>query len=225
MNSSSFPALHIETFVCGPLQTNAFLLLDRAAQTAVVIDPSIESDAAFELAKTWRAGGITLAAIWNTHGHFDHIYDNAKWKREFGAPIFAHPADDFFIENLREQAIWFGLAPPEIALPGFALQGGQTLAIGAHRAQILELPGHSPGSVGFYFSEQNLCIGGDVLFAGSVGRTDLPACSAPDLAISLRKLFDLPPQTQIWPGHGPQTTIEIEKRDNGVARALLAQFP
>jgi glyoxylase-like metal-dependent hydrolase (beta-lactamase superfamily II) len=224
MTSSPSTSLQIETFVCGPLQTNAFLLLDRAAKTAVVIDPSIQSDAAFALAKTWRTQGITLEAIWNTHGHFDHIYDNARWKAEFGAPIYAHPADAFFIENLREQAIWFGLPAPQTASADFELQEGQILQIGSHSVQILFLPGHSPGSVGFYLPNQELCIGGDVLFAGSVGRTDLPGCSERDLAVSVRQLFALPPQTTIWPGHGPQTTVETEKRGNAVARQLLAHF-
>lgn len=216
-------ALHLETFRCGPLENNLYLLLDREAQEAVVVDPSIAGDAAFDLARQWRAQGIRLAAIWNTHGHFDHVYDNARWKAEFEVPILSHPADAPFLEHLREQALWFGLPAPAIAVADEILAAGQTLSVGTHRAQVLELPGHSPGSVGFDFGA--FVMSGDVLFQDSVGRTDLPLCSEADLAASVQKLFDLAPETQILPGHGPQTSIEAEKRRNVVARALLRRFP
>lgn len=221
MNRSSNPAasLHLETFVCGPLETNAYLLLDKEARQAVVIDPSIESDAALQTARKWRDQGIQFTAIWNTHGHFDHVYDNARWKREFDIPIHLHPADAVFLEHLREQALWFGLPAPEIALPDAALTAGQTLEIGTHRATVVELPGHSPGSVGFDFGD--FIVSGDVLFAASVGRTDLPGCSETQLAASLRTLFALAPHTVVWPGHGPRTTIGEEQRSNATARQIL----
>jgi len=227
MNSSSETphfspgALQIETFVSGPLQTNTLLLIDAQKRQCVVIDPSIQSDAALSRAQELQKGGIALQAIWNTHGHFDHIYDNARWKKVFGAPVWAHAGDEFFLENLREQAIWFGLPAPETTAIDHFLNDGDTLKVGEFACQVLFLPGHSPGSVGFYFEAQNLCIQGDVLFQGSVGRTDLPASNERDLAASVRRLFDLPPQTQILTGHGESTTIAVEKRDNAVARALL----
>ncbi len=227
--SSNSPAtapneLQIEIFVSAPLQTNTFLLFDENAREAVVIDPAIQNDAAFTRAQELRARGIVLKQIWNTHGHFDHVYDNARWKTEFGAPILAHPGDAFFLENLREQAIWFDLPAPEITPTDRLLREGEILTIGDFSCRILELPGHSPGSVGFYFEALHLCVQGDVLFAGSVGRTDLPGCSERDLARSLQKLFALPPQTQILNGHGASTTLEAEKRENQVARALMNHF-
>lgn len=230
MNISSAPlapapgALHIEIFVCGPLQTNSFLLVDLQARQAVVVDPSIQSDAALARAQQLQKSGITFQAIWNTHGHFDHIYDNARWKNAFQIPVWAHPGDEFFLENLREQSLWFGLPAPETTAIDHFLSDGDGLSVGEFGCRVLFLPGHSPGSVGFYFAAQNLCIAGDVLFAGSVGRTDLPASNEGDLAASVRRLFTLPPQTQILIGHGESTTIEIEKRDNAVARALLSRF-
>jgi hydroxyacylglutathione hydrolase len=229
-SSSSSPSfsttdgLTIETFVCGPLQTNVYLLLDPVAREAVIIDPSIETGEPLQRAMEWRASGIRLTAIWNTHGHFDHVYDNARWKKEFGVPIYAHPADAFFLEHLREQSLWFGLPAPEITTADFEINVGSSLQVGAYHAQILDLPGHSPGSVGFYFEPSAVCISGDVLFAGSVGRTDLPACSEADLANSVRQLYALPPQTQILPGHGESTTVGDEMRTNPVARQLLAKF-
>ena len=221
--SAAPDALHIETFVSGPLQTNTFLLLDPQTRQATVIDPSIQSDAAFARAQQLQSEGITLQAIWNTHGHFDHIYDNARWKNAFGIPIWAHPGDAFFLENLREQSLWFGLPAPETTSIDHFISDGDTLSVGAFSCRVLFLPGHSPGSVGFYFESQKLCVGGDVLFEGSVGRTDLPQSSERDLALSLRRLFDLPGATQILTGHGVSTTLEIEKRDNAIARALLAR--
>lgn len=222
--SPSPGALQIEIFVSAPLQTNTFLLWDENACQVVVIDPSIQSDAAFARAQELRARGIELKAIWNTHGHFDHIYDNARWKTEFGAPILAHQGDAFFLENLREQAIWFGLPAPEITLIDQSLGEGEILSVGNFSCRVLTLPGHSPGSVGFYFEALGLCVQGDVLFAGSVGRTDLPGCSERDLAASLQTLFALPPQTQILTGHGEATTLQREKQENEVARALMARY-
>ena len=221
--STSANALQIEAFVCGPLQTNAYLIFDFAAREAVIIDPSIQSDAVLKRVRELQAQGVHLTAIWNTHGHFDHVYDNARWKNQFAVPILAHPADTFFLEHLREQALWFGLPAPEIAMPDQDLTPGQRLRVGTHSATVLDVPGHSPGSVAFDFGA--FVISGDVLFQGSVGRTDLPGCSEADLATSVRKLFALAPETEILPGHGPKTTIEAEKRSNLVARQLLAQNP
>jgi hydroxyacylglutathione hydrolase len=222
--SSTTEGLLIEGFVCGPLETNVYLVLDTATNEAVVIDPSIQTDEVLARAAQWRVQGVTFKAIWNTHGHFDHVYDNARWKSELGLPIYAHPADAFFLENLREQAIWFGLPAPEITAADFELSAGQTLQVGNTSVQVLEIPGHSPGSVGFYFASQDICISGDVLFAGSVGRTDLPGCSEAELATSLRELFALPDETQILCGHGETTTVRAEKRSNRVAADVLARF-
>ena len=223
--SAASESLQIEVFVSGPLQTNTFLLFDEKARQAVVIDPSIQSDAAFSRAQELCARGIVLSAIWNTHGHFDHIYDNARWKTEFAVPVLAHPDDAFFLENLSEQSIWFGLPAPEITSIDHLLSEGEILSVGSFSCRVLTLPGHSPGSVGFYFESLGVCIQGDVLFAGSVGRTDLFGCSERDLAASLQTLFALPPETRIYTGHGEATTIAREKLENQVARALMARYP
>ena len=206
---------------CGPLQTNATLL--RCAQEAVIIDPAIGADALLEQMRVLRADNVTLMAIWNTHGHFDHIYDNARWQTEFGAPIWCHAADHFFLEHLREQALWFGLPAPEIAVPDHDLRDGQILRVGELEAEVVALPGHSPGSVGFKFGD--VLISGDVIFENSYGRLDLPGAHASQLAASLRRVLKMAPQTRILPGHGAATTVEIERQTNAAARALMAQFP
>ncbi len=207
-------SLQVETFITGPLDNNVYLLHDTSAREAVIVDPSIACDAAMLRMRHLREEGIKLTAIWNTHGHFDHIYDNARWRTIFGPPIWAHRDDAFWFERLREQSLWMGLQPPPPALPDQWFEADQTVTVGAHSASVIHTPGHSPGSVTFYFASENLCVSGDVLFRDSVGRTDLPGCSFQQLGQSLRTLFALPGDTQILPGHGKPTTISRERAHN-----------
>lgn len=204
-------SLLIETFVVGPFPNNLYLLTDTNSRQSVVIDPSIQSEIVIEHV---QKSGADLQAIWNTHGHLDHIYDNALWKEKFAVPIWMHEADSFFLEHLREQAIWLGLPPGNPVPLDKNFQDGQTVFIGEHSAKILHTPGHSPGSVSLYFADQNVLFGGDVLFQGSVGRTDLPGCDNSQLQNSLRALMQLPPQTRVLPGHGEETTLGEELRAN-----------
>lgn len=204
---------------CPPLATNAYLLHETDANVLVIVDPATGADELLARARQLVAAGARFAAIWNTHGHFDHVYDNALWKREFDAPIFAHPADASFLDHLREQSLWFGLPAPEVAKADVELHGGDTLEIGNKTARVWELPGHSPGSVGFDFGD--FWIVGDVLFQGSVGRTDLPGGDASVLARSIERLWELPDATLALPGHGESTSIGEEKQSNEIARQLL----
>lgn len=213
-------SLRIETFVVGPLPNNLYLLVDDESKEAVVVDPSVGSEAALERMRALQMQGVKLIAIWNTHGHFDHIYDNAKWKTEFDVPLGMHAADLFWTERLREQALWFGLPTPESVAPDFGFEDRQIVRVGTHAARVVHTPGHSPGSVSFLFEDQNVCISGDVLFRGSVGRTDLPGCSSEELKSSLKRLSELAPQTRILSGHGDETTIGLEMKTNPFCRDL-----
>lgn len=214
-------SLIVETFVTGPLDNNLYLLIDDAAREAVVVDPSIGCDAALQRVAELVSGGTRLAAIWNTHGHFDHIYDNHRWRTRFDVPLLMHRDDLIFIERLHDQAIWMGLPAPEAVTPDAWFTPGADLAVGSHSCRVLHTPGHSPGSVTFVFDAEDICIDGDVLFAGSVGRTDLPGCSAPELGRSLRLLLELPDATRVLPGHGPATTIGEERRTNPYCREFM----
>ena len=218
-------SLLIETFSIGPMDNNLYLLRDDAARELVIVDPSLQSDPALSRVAELVRSGYRVTGIWNTHGHFDHVYDNARWKKAYPVPLLAHPEDVFFLEHLREQAIWFGMEPPEVVLPDGPLGPGIVVAVGAYSPQVLHLPGHSPGSVAFYFAAQQQCIVGDVLFVGSVGRTDLPGSSAPQLAASLRVLWQLPEDTAMLPGHGAATNLGQEIRTNEVAHDLMCKFP
>ena len=203
------------------METNAFLLWQ--GREAVIIDPSIGADQLLQKMRELRADGVQLVAIWNTHGHIDHVYDNAVWKAEFDAPIFCHAADHFFLEHLREQSLWFGLAQPEVVQPDELLRAGQTLRVGDLEVQVLELPGHSPGSVAFQFDDH--LISGDVIFQNSYGRVDLPGADAHALARSLHRVLKMAPQTQILCGHGAFTSVEAEAKSNAAARDLMLKLP
>ena len=202
------------------METNSFLLWQ--GREAVIIDPSIGAGELLEKMRALQNEGIRLVAIWNTHGHIDHVYDNAVWKAEFGAPVYCHPADHFFLERLREQSLFFGLAQPEVVPPDELLREGQTLKVGELEVKVLELPGHSPGSVAFEFD--GYLISGDVIFRDSYGRVDLPGANASHLAKSLARVLQMAPQTQILCGHGEFTEVATEAKTNAAARDLMAQF-
>lgn len=204
-------ALRIETFVAGPLDNNIYLLHDDEARESVLIDPSIDSEAALAAV---QSSPNTLRALWNTHGHFDHIYDNARWKSAFDVPLWAFPGDEYFLEHLAEMALWFGLPSPQTVQPDSLFHNGGEVRVGSYVGRVFHTPGHSPGSVSFYFAADAVCISGDVIFRGSAGRTDLPLCSREELDASLALLAALLPETRLLPGHGEATTVGAELADN-----------
>lgn len=212
----------IEHFAVGPMDNNLYLLIDHTTREFVVIDPSIASDEALLRAQSLIQDGLRLTAIWNTHGHFDHVLDNHRWKAAFDVPLWMHEGDLFFIERLREQALWFGFAAPQEVPPDEFFSENQTLQIGEMQIRVLHTPGHSPGSVSFYLEDLNVCISGDVVFKGSAGRTDLPGCSEQQLAESLHLLLSLPTATRLLPGHGPDTDVAHEKQTNPIYLSLAS---
>jgi glyoxylase-like metal-dependent hydrolase (beta-lactamase superfamily II) len=195
----------VETFCGGDYQTNGYYL----PQSGVLID-------APEGVFPWLAGrGLTVSELWLTHGHFDHILDAGKIAKNFGCPVRAHTAD---LPMLDGRVNWrsFGLVVEVPVLRGVhTLTEGDVLTVGGTMAHVLHVPGHSPGSVCFYFAEEGLLFGGDVLFAGGVGRWDLPGGDGAALISGIReKLLPLPPQTRVLPGHGPSTTLGEEAATN-----------
>lgn len=203
-------ALDVITLPNGQLEQNCYLLADPARGGAVLVDPG--EDAGMFLAELGRRR-LTLEAIWLTHGHVDHIMGVGAVKAATGAPVYLHPADRDLYDALPEQGRWMGMeleAPPP---PDFPLADGQHLALGAHHLLVRHTPGHSPGSVSLV--GDGLIIGGDVLFSGSVGRTDLPGGDFATLLQSLHRVFlTLPDSTRVLSGHGPETTVGIERLTN-----------
>ncbi len=216
----------IRVLPVGPLAANCVLLADDEAHEAIVVDPG--GDAPL-IARELGARKLRCILIVNTHAHIDHVGVNAELKRWSGAPLRLHSADRPLYDQLGVQAQWLaGLLAdaPVTASVDDDLADGTRLRFGAFEASVLHTPGHSPGSVCLLSEapgEQAVLIAGDTLFAGGVGRTDLPGGSWDDLSRSLRtRLMTLPDQTHVICGHGPDTTIGRERRGNPFLQGLGA---
>lgn len=203
--------LEVKRFVCGPLENNVYLLTDQDTQQCAVIDPGIASDAVIDHI---LVNGCQLRLILLTHAHFDHAYALALYKRRFDVPIALHPADLTFLRKLAETASSWGFAGAEAAPePDLLLKHGQVLELGTRRIEVRHTPGHSPGQVAFIVDGHAFV--GDTLFWRGIGRYDLPGCDYDALVSSVQEqLYTLAPETQVWPGHGPETTIDEERRLN-----------
>ena len=202
----------IETFEAGPVATNGYLVADEQGGKALVIDaPQGVAPLMVEQARKWNTPIITLV---NTHGHWDHVLDNAELLRLTGARFGIH-RDSAPLLTV-PQARYFGLdLEIEPTEPDFFLEEGEPLDVGGLRFEILHCPGHCPGSVVLFERTQRAAFVGDVLFAGSVGRTDLPGGSHETLIRCIReKLFPLGDDVRVLAGHGPVTTIGEERRTN-----------
>ncbi|MBW6457345.1 MAG: MBL fold metallo-hydrolase [Trueperaceae bacterium] len=196
----------------GPVAANAYLVTDEATGATVVIDPG---DEAPRLLAALAEAGRPPVEIWLTHAHFDHIGAVAALRETHPVPVRLHPADAPLYDNAEQQAGWFGMRvrPPGVAPVDLA--DGERLALGGHRFEVRHTPGHAPGHVAFYAADAGVLFSGDALFRGSVGRTDLPLCDPAALDRSLReRLLVLPDETRVLPGHGPETTIGLERRTN-----------
>jgi hydroxyacylglutathione hydrolase len=202
--------MQIHRYNIGPLDNNTYALVDEPTGQAAIVDPSFDS------APIWdevTANGWTLAWVLNTHAHIDHVVENALFVERSGAPLALHPDDLPLLRALPQQAAWMGMDPPVYAEPTHFLADGETIAFGESVLTVALTPGHSPGSVSFL--GDGFVLSGDVLFAGSIGRTDLPGGSYEQLVQSIRtRLLVLPDETAVYPGHGPTTTIGEERRNN-----------
>lgn len=205
--------LEIVTFVLGPVETNAYLLADRETGDAVVIDPAWDGPVMVEAARqrNWK-----ISQVWITHAHFDHLAGAAEIVRLLApAPEVALHPDDLLLWRMQGGAALFGMRIETLPEPTLRLQPGQELFVGAHVARVLHTPGHTPGHVTFYFPEIGLAFCGDVIFASSIGRTDLPGGSYSTLLSSIHsQIMTLPDATRLLSGHGPETTVGEERISN-----------
>jgi glyoxylase-like metal-dependent hydrolase (beta-lactamase superfamily II) len=194
----------------GQFAQNCYLVADRTARQAVIIDPGEESGKF--LAELERRGW-GLQAIWLTHAHIDHILGVGAVHHATGAPIHLHPFDRALYDALPRYGAWVGMEAEVPPPPQFELAAGNVLQVGNFDFAVRFTPGHSPGSVSFL--GQGLIFGGDVLFNGSVGRTDLPGGDTATLMATIQSEFlSLPDSTVVHSGHGPDTTIGIERLTN-----------
>lgn len=200
----------VTTVVVGPLQVNCFVLACPRSRDALVIDPGDDGE---RLLAAIRATGWRVVGIVNTHGHFDHVGANRALVDATGAELMIHGLDLPLLQKAQTHAQIYGLSTEPSPVPDRLLSDGDTVACGDLSCQVMHLPGHSPGGIAL------LCGGhlfvGDVLFAGSIGRTDLPGGDHRALVNGIRsRLWCLPGETIVHPGHGPDTTIAREMRSN-----------
>ncbi len=201
-----------ETFPVGPLKCNCTILGDEVTREAVVIDPG---DNIAEILTRLARHHLTVKQIVVTHAHIDHVGGAVQLRRATGAPIVMNEHDLRLLAMMDMQAQWLGVPAPEVAAPDILAVDGLRVGLEGLSAEVLHTPGHTPGSICLHFAGQNLLLAGDTLFAGSIGRTDLPGGDGPQILRSLRdRLLVLPETTLVIPGHGGETTIGEERDSN-----------
>lgn len=194
----------------GAFQENCYLVADPEAHRAVLIDPGEEADLFLRRLAT---EGLELDAVWLTHAHLDHILGVARVVGRHQVPIYLHPDDRRLYDRAADQGAAFGFRVEPLPPPDHALADGGTTRVGGFSFDVRHVPGHSPGSVAFV--GHGIAIVGDALFAGSIGRTDLPGGDTDTLLTSIReRLLSLPDETVVYSGHGPETTIGRERVTN-----------
>ncbi len=202
----------LESFPVGPLRCNCTILGDDATHEAMVIDPG--DDIPDILARLGKHG-LTLRQIVVTHAHIDHVGGAALLRKATGAPVYLNQQDLGLLQMMDMQAGWLGIPTPDVAPPDVSAEDGLTVGLATLPAQVLHTPGHTPGSICLLFADQNLLFAGDTLFAGSIGRTDLPGGDGRSILRSLHdRLLVLPETTRVIAGHGKETTIGAEKAAN-----------
>ncbi len=204
--------LLVEAIVNGPFAENCFFVADGENKETIVIDPGFEPDRLLEAA---RERGLQVTELVCTHAHIDHAGAVAPLKRTLGVPFSMHADDKPALQMLPAAAQMFGLPDVEVPEVDRLLAHGDSVTVGGLMAEVIHTPGHSPGGCCLHFAEQKILIAGDTLFAGSVGRTDLPGGDTETLLNAIKdRLLALDDDTVVYCGHGPSTTIGSERRGN-----------
>ena len=213
-----YPPMIHEILPVGLLQCNCSILGGENTREAIVVDPGDEVD---EIVKILERRQLCVKAIVVTHAHIDHIGGAAKLKRSTGAPVYMNEKDLVIRDQLDVQAGWIGVAPPEKPEIDVKLREGDSIVLAEQAFDVLDTPGHTPGSISLHIPSQKKLIAGDTLFRDSIGRTDLPGGDSRRILASIKeKLLTLDDQTIVIPGHGPETTIGRERELNYFLRGL-----
>jgi glyoxylase-like metal-dependent hydrolase (beta-lactamase superfamily II) len=194
----------------GQFVENCYLVIDEASRECAVIDPGEEAGL---ILRRISEAGVRPVAVWITHAHLDHVMGVPRLSRETGAPIYLHPADRELYDHVIQQGLAFGIRVESLPPPDREFVPGESVQVGAVGFTVRHAPGHSPGSV--CLVGDGVVFTGDVLFAGSIGRTDLPGADFDTLIRSIeRELLVLPDSTKVYSGHGPETTVGRERGTN-----------
>lgn len=209
----------------GVAQTNCFVIADESTGQAVLFDAPDHT--AGKLLDEIQRRDWNLIGLWLTHGHFDHIADHALVTRHFpDAKLLIHRLDESMLQQASIQSELFGLpfVVADRSADGY-VEEGQSLRIGNLRVEAMHTPGHSPGHVAYWLADEQVLVGGDLIIAGSIGRTDLPEADSAAMVQSLRRIMRLPGPTRLLPGHGPVSTLEHERRTNAYLRSAIESTP
>ncbi len=207
--------LTVKKFIFNPFQLNAYVVYDENGD-CLLFDTAVSTDAEMQQLETFISNNnLTPKLLVNTHSHIDHIIGNRKVAERYHLKLAAHLAGQGFIDHAADSAAGFGLPFDGVKEIDMSLDEGDKLTLGNHVMQVFYTPGHADGSLCFYSKPEGFVITGDVLFYQSIGRTDLPTGDYDILQKSIwEKLFVLPDETKVYPGHGPDTGIGVEKETN-----------
>jgi hydroxyacylglutathione hydrolase len=202
----------LEMLTVGPFQENCYIIGDEESGVGAVVDPGEE---AARIALAVEQTDLEVGSIIVTHAHIDHVGAVAALVDEYACPVLMHAESEPMLKQLPTQAMMMGLKFGKVPAVDRYIGDGEVLEVGELRLRSLYTPGHAPGHLAFYDEDQGLVLSGDALFAGSVGRVDLPGGSMEVLMRSIEeRLLTLPDETRVYPGHGPQTTIGNERTSN-----------
>jgi hydroxyacylglutathione hydrolase len=211
--------MKVASFTFNPFSENTYVLSDSSGE-CVIIDPGMTDEAEDQILFDYiKSSGLTPVKVLNTHCHIDHILGNRSVCEQYRIPLYAHPLEKSNILRAPAASLMWGVPYRETPSAHRTIDEGDNIEFGETHLEVRFTPGHAPGHVVFIEHQSGVVIAGDVLFRGSVGRVDLPGCNADDLVNSIRsKLYSLPGHYVVYPGHGPETTIEHEKKHNAFVR-------
>lgn len=197
-------------------QVNSYILFEGDGTQCIVVDPGFSDEGEKKhFYSLLQSHNLSVAAVLLTHAHFDHVFGVTALQQDFGARVYMHQQEQQMLIYCEKMSRLYGLQAPDCTWSSSPVDDGQTLNEAGLSIRVITSPGHSPGSVSYYLEQEGILLSGDTLFAGSIGRSDLPLGEYDDEIRSImEKLILLPPATQVYPGHGPSTTIDNERTSN-----------